>query len=402
MIRGIVATLSFLMFWAMLCPLPVSETAEKLLLVSSLEQAPSETNACRFYALDPKTRAIQELYKIPFNKADGMAVVRIDAYPELRRLVIWAEKLASHEVEARVIDIDRLAETGQVAFPKSGIAPLCYYVDNPTSGPLLVLQDRAFDPVSKRMNAAQDKLYTALLPIVDRQVEAPKEVPSVDGRNVLLPGDSDCRLPVFSSVALRYDAPLRRFVQDDTRRIRVEFPVDEKTAALMESQPTLPGTGRLFCNDDRAALISWGHVQPERGTGRCFYLLRRDAGSWKQLIAKGDTSKPQMFQDWIVVQEIFWRGPAVARMTGEFQLYSRDEETSFTWRATSDDRLAQDTEIVAMWEKDFVYRLGTTLYQADIGNGKVSNERLIFDGKDVYQGRINLIQAVHWVFRMKE
>jgi len=66
--------------------------------------------------------------------------------------------------------------------------------------PLLAVQDRAIDPVRNRMDPAQDKLYAGSLPMGQR-VAASKELPSVDGRNVLLRGDPVTRGPVYSSLS---------------------------------------------------------------------------------------------------------------------------------------------------------------------------------------------------------
>jgi len=194
----------------------------------------------------------------------------------------------------------------------------------------------------------------------------------------------------------------------------LEFPVDKETAELIEKQSSQLVSPRLVCNDRRAAVIIWGvplenHIEARR------YLFEKSTDSWKLLMAKGDASKVQMFQNWIVVQEKHARG-GTNRMTGEFALYGRDDGTSFAWRATADETLAQETEILGMWEKDFVYRVGVNLYGAEISGGKVVNEKMILDGRPLNQERYryqdgrppelatvyNPINYVHWVFRMPE
>jgi hypothetical protein len=376
-----------------LFPIAVLGTDGHLLLVSSLEQSPSSTNACRFYSLDLKSSSIKTVGEIPFNKEQGLEVARIDAYPNLRKLVIWVQNSASSKVEGNVVNVDQLTDIQHIAFPKLAGIPRCYYLDDATSKPVAAVEIRSAEPVKRKLYSASRGARDGLM--------IQQEESIVDGQNVLLPGDTSSRLPVFTSIPLRYDRTGRRFIQDSTTQVRLEFSVDEKTAVLIEKEPSQPVSPRLLCNDRLAAVIIWGvplenHVEARR------YLFEKSTRSWKLLTAREDASKVQMFQNWISIQEECARGGGVFRMTGEFTFYSRDEDTSFTWRATSDDTLAQETEILAIWQKDLVYRIDTKLYQADIAKDAVTNERLIFDGKDVYKDRINLIHEVHWVFRLPE
>jgi hypothetical protein len=300
---------------------------------------------------------------------------------------------ASHTVEAHILSVDGLDETDHITFPASGISPRCYHFDETTSTPLLAIENWVGAP-------AERKIYIASRG-AGKEIAEKSELSDADGRHILLWGDPSARFAASNSIPLRYDSLARRFVEDNGTHVKLEFPVNEETAARIEGQPSPPADPRLMCNDRRGAVIIWAvHMDNHIAARR--YLFDKNTGSWKLLMAKKDASKVQMFQNWIAIQEEYAQGAGAFRMTGEFEFYNRDDATSFTWRATSNDDLAQRAEILAMWEKDFVYRLGTQIYHADIGNGKVANERLIFESKGVYHFQTDPIEQIHWAFRLPE
>jgi hypothetical protein len=383
--------LSLLASWVALVPFASLAGEGHLLLISESHASRSSyKQACFFYSLDLKTSSIAEVQRFQFEEAQP--ILRVDADPSRRQVLVWVDNPASHTVEAHILSVDGLDETDHITFPASGILPRCYHFDETTSTPLLAVESWSGDPAQRKIHVASRGAA--------RQIAERRELSDADGRHILLSGDASVRAVASNGIPLSYNATARKLVAGSLARVQLEFPVDEKTAELIEKQPKRPAMG-VVCNDSRASLIAWG-VPLGQKTGGRFYLFDKEDSSWKLLIAKGDASNAQMFKNWISIQEENWRGGGVFRMTGEFEFYNRDDATSFTWRATSNDDLAQRAEILAMWEKDFVYRLGTQIYHADIGNGKVANERLIFESKGVYHFQIDPIEQIHWAFRLPE
>ena len=181
-----------------LFPLAALGTDGHLLLVSSLEQSPSSTNACRFYSLDLKSSSIKTVGEIPFNKEQGVEVARVDAYPNLRKLVIWAQNSASGKVEGYGVNVDQLTDIQRISFPELVGIPRCYYLDDATSKPLAAVEIRSAEP-------AKRKLYSASRGARDG-LTIQKQDSTMDGQDILLPQSGDT-MPISVTTTLPFIFP---------------------------------------------------------------------------------------------------------------------------------------------------------------------------------------------------
>jgi hypothetical protein len=381
--RKHLAAVNILTVCLLLFPGTPSRAVDRLLLVSCLEQG-TRTEPCRLYTLNIESSSIAKSLEIPFENRD---VEHVDAYPQYRRFVIWTKAQKGKEVESLIVNVDHLESVERISFPMCDGSLRGYLQDTVSSGPLVIAEYRS-------AQSEKSKLHSASL---NRDAKSKEEPSFIEAADFVMPGVAGPRGHTSFSIPLEYKKDERRFVQNGTSHIKVDLSVDARTVATVAQQP-VRSSPMLVCADQKAIVVRW-NVPLEENLGVRFYVFKKNTDSWRLFTAKKDNSRLQMFPEWLAIQEEYARG-STSRKTGEFAFYNRDENTSFTWQATSDDTLAQEAEVLAVWEKNFVYRLDTKLYEAEIVNGTVTNQRLIFDGANMREDQINPIRYVHWVFRL--
>jgi hypothetical protein len=273
----------------------------------------------------------------------------------------------------------------------------CFWYDDPTSGPQLAISHGKGSP---------------LVRLTPPGGSGPKEVPpEIALDKALLTGASYHTLSLGEARTL--------FVSRDGEKGLILKLGESKTRlALSDAAAAVLGgvkTRSLFapCVDDRTIIVG-SSVQLDESRGVLYLVYDRKSDSWWHFQGKGDGSVVQMFQDWIVVQEMV-RPPTPTEgiITGEFSFYSRDGKRTFTWMATTDPKLKQGTELLAVWGNEIILRRYSSLFRAEISGEKVVSEKMILDGRPLndkqyrYQdGRppqlvrvYNPINYVHWVLR---